>query len=322
MDQPADVFSAVPLVSGLFLDAEFTAPWCVRARVGPEDCAPYVPVPDSIIAFHYVYEGELVLEVGDDLAWVRVGPGEVIILPRNDPHRLGSAPGGVPMNADELIQPDAGRGLARIEHGGGGARTRLVCGFLGCDRQYDPLLAMLPPAITVTLPDAATGEWFRGSMRLAAREATFARHGASQKLAKLTELLFLDAMHEYLKEVPDEAFSWFGGLSDRRILRSLTLIHEQPRRRWTTEALAREVGMSRSAFAARFTELLGVPPVRYLTRQRLHLAARRLVETPDALAKIAFDVGYDSEAAFNRAFKRAYGLPPAAWRESRRRGRG
>lgn len=310
----------MPLSSGIFLDAHFTAPWCISAHVGPEDCGRFVPVPDSIIAFHYVYQGQSILTTGGE-APTTVSGGEVIILPRNPGHLLGSAGDLAPAIVDDLIQPGAGGGLATIRHGGNGESTRMICGFLGSDRQYDPVLGLLPTIIKLTLPDPISASWFESSFKLAAREAMFHEHSSTPMLGKLIELLFRDALEHYIRSEPEENFAWFGGMSDPRIMHALSLLQTDLRHHWIASELARAVGMSRSDFAAKFTELIGLPPMRYLTLQRLRLASRRLLESTDRLARIAFDIGYESEAAFNRAFKKEYGLPPAMWRESRRQQR-
>lgn len=318
MSSPADIFSAMPLSSGIFLDAHFTAPWCVSARVDAGDCGRFVPEPDTIIAFHYIYQGRLNLEID---AWpaVEASAGDILILPRNDKHLMASAPGRAPVAAEQLIRPSAAGGLATIRHGGGGESTRMICGFLGCDRQYRPVLDLLPRVVKVTLPDPIAASWFDSSFKLVAREMIFHAHSATPSLARLTELLFIDAIQRAVRGKPQESVAWFRGQSDRRIMRALSLLQAQPRHHWSSEELARAVGMSRSAFAARFTELMGMPPRRYLTLQRLRLASARLLNGADSLAQIAFDIGYESEAAFSRAFKKEYGLPPATWREARRR---
>jgi AraC-like DNA-binding protein len=249
---------------------------------------------------------------------ISVASGEVVVLPRNDPHLLGNPLDNAPIRADNLVQAVAAGQLARIVHGGVGETTRVVCGFLGCAQARNPALSLLPSAFKVALPDAVTTEWFRGSFQLAAEEQVFGRNRARMLLAKLTELLFLDAVQRYVDAQNDESCRWRDAAAEPGILQALAILHSDPRHRWTTEALARGVGMSRSAFAGRFAEVLGQPPMRYLAAFRLRLAAQRLVESKDSLAKIAFDIGYESEAAFNRAFKREHGLPPAAWRERHR----
>jgi AraC-like DNA-binding protein len=316
MDAIADLLRSMHLTSGVFLDAEFTAPWCVSARVGPEDCGPFGPVPRSIIAFHYVSEGELQLQV-EGGAPHAIGPGSIVVLPRNDPHLLGSDVGLAPIAADELIQPGADGRLANICHGGGGARTRLVCGFLGTDRPNDPVLLMLPAVMALRVEDEASAAWIGSSFRYAALGPSAAHERASEVLVRLAEARFVDAMRRYLATLPSGQAQWCGGMADPPIAKALGLLHGRMRHRWTTEELAGEVGLSRSAFAEQFSRAMGESPMRYLSQQRLLVASRRLRESRDSLARIAFETGYESEAAFSRAFRRAFGLPPATWRNQR-----
>lgn len=316
MDWLAQIFNAMPLASGLFLDAHFTAPWSVSAKVGPEDCGQFVPAPGAIIAFHYVYEGELALRIPNGHT-NRVKAGEVIILPRNDPHLLASDPGLPPVSPDDLVQVGENGGPATIHHGGGGPATRLICGFLGCEHRYQPVLAMLPATLKAALPDPVSASWFDSSFKLAAKEMMFREHGG--RLARLTELLFLDAVQHCISAAPPETFAWFGALSDPKVLNALSMMHKNLRYHWSTEELARKVGMSRSAFAGKFSELMGMPPMRYLALQRLQQASQRLQATNEPLVVVAFDAGFESEAAFSRAFKKEYGLPPATWRDHQQR---
>jgi AraC-like DNA-binding protein len=314
MDPTLDIFRATRLTGGIFLDAEFTAPWCVTARIAPEDCLPFVPAPAGIIAYHYVSAGRLLLAI-DDEPLLEVEAGTIVILPRNAAHLLGSALDVAPLRADQLIQPSAEGGLARIVHGGGGERTHVLCGFLASQALNDPLLRILPAVMTVAVSESVSGSWIESSLKFAAHELALGRVTSPEVLAKLAELLFMEAVRRYLTALPAEQSGWRAGVRDPIVGRALGLLHARMRQRWTAEALAREVGLSRSALAQRFTRIMGEPPIRYLARQRLQVAAQRLKDSSDPIACIAFDVGYESEAAFNRAFKREFGVPPASWRK-------
>jgi AraC-like DNA-binding protein len=314
MDPMADILSATRLSGGIFLDAEFTAPWCVTAQVGPEDCSPFVPEPLNIIAYHYVSSGEVQLQV-DDEPPVTVRGGEIIVLPRNSAHRLGSDVTLRAVSADGLILPAADGGLARIVHGGGGERTQMLCGFLGNDTPNDPILRILPNVLVVNVADGASATWIESSLKFAARELASGLVKSPAVLAKLTELLFIEAVRRYLGSLPPERSGWRAGVCDAIVGRALALLHSRMNHRWTTEALSQEVAMSRSAFAERFTRIMGEPPMRYLAQQRFQVAAQQLKESNDSIARIAFKVGYESEAAFNRAFKREFGVPPMSWRK-------
>lgn len=308
MDALSSVLKTVHLSAGAFLHAEFRAPWCVRSQVGPEDFGAQTP-PTHLMAYHYVLAGRLLLGVGD-APLLPVEAGEIILLPRNPPHILTSAARLPAQAVDHLVQAPDGSGLARLRYGGGGATTQVICGYIGCEVPDHPLLQTLPDTLTVRIAD---GAWIEQSFQRAAVEAASQRPGAAMALGKLAELLFIEAVRHYLDRLPGGEQGWLAGLCDAQIGKALTLLHGQPARHWTTEALASAVGLSRSAFAERFSHLIGQPPMRYLCHWRLLLAAQQLREGR-SLARIAEDVGYASEAALNRAFRQQFGLPPAAWR--------
>lgn len=316
MDALSDVMSAVRLTSSAFLDARLSAPWCIASQIGPEDCAPFGPIPAQIIAYHYVVAGSLFLQLdGDDP--IDVAAGEVILLPRNDRLALGSAPGLKPAFIDHLIQPPDGSRPAALRIGGGGEQTHVICGYMGCEVPDNPLLAALPRVLRINARDGASGAWISDSVQRAVEEFSTGGVGSTTVLSKLAELLFVEAIRHYLVTLPEEQTGWLAGLRDTKVGKALAMLHTRPAHSWTTDELAKAIGMSRSAFAERFTVLVGTPPMRYLTHWRLQLAAVRLRESPRAIAQIAYEVGYESEAAFSRAFKNAFGITPGAWRNQR-----
>lgn len=314
MDALADVLATVRLSAVVFLHAEFTAPWCIVAKVGPEDCRPLGVLPAHIIAYHYVIDGQLYLELADEPPLLLTA-GDVVLLPRNDEHRLASSPRLRPVTVDALVQVADSPGLAQLHYGGGGAATHIICGFLGCAVADNPLLATLPAVLPLGVSDGLAGSWVEQSFRLAAAEFAADSLGSVTLLNKLAELLFVEAVRRYLATLPREQTGWLAGLRDPFVGKSLALLHSRLAAPWTTEALSREVGLSRSAFAERFSKLIGQPPMTYLAHWRLQLAAARLRDGGASLAQIAYAIGYESEAAFNRAFKREFGLPPATWRK-------
>jgi AraC-like DNA-binding protein len=315
-DALSDVLRAVRLGGGVFLDAEFTAPWCVGARIGPEDCRAFGVAPERVIATHFVIEGELRLAV-DGEPPVELGAGDLVLLARNDPHRLGSDLSRPPVPADDLILPAAEGGLATIRHGGGGARAHIVCGFLASELSANPLFESLPRVFALRSGQGSARDWIEASFRFAAVELAAGRPGSDTVLAKLSELLFVEAVRACIATLPPGRKGWLAGLRDPHVGRALALLHGRVAHPWTVDELARQTGLSRSALGERFAALLGEPPMRYLARWRMGIAARRLRESHDPVAQIAADVGYDSEAAFHRAFKRELGVPPAAWRRAR-----
>jgi len=314
MDALSDVLRVVGLTGGVFMDAEFTEPWSVTGKVAPELCRPFMVQPRQVVCFHYVVEGGFQLQVDDDEP-MEVAAGQAIMLPRNDVHVFGSRTGLRPVSAGDLISPPDSLGVFKIRHGGGGARTHLVCGFLGGNEQLQPLLASLPAAMKIDFAALPGGDWIGGTFGYAAQTLARGDPGAATVLAKLSELLFVESVRRYLVHLPAEQTGWLAGLRDPVVGKALALMHARVSELWTAEALAREVNMSRSAFAERFTAMLGRPPIRYLTEWRMQLARQKLRETRDTIAEIAYHVGYESEAAFTRAFRRECGGPPARWRK-------
>jgi AraC-like DNA-binding protein len=314
LDALSDVLRVIRLSGGVFLEAEFTAPWCIGGKISAEDCKPFLAVPRHVIATHFVAAGTMRLRVeGGDT--VDLQAGEFVLLPHNEPHVFGSDLSTPLTAAREVIQPPRGGGISRIEHGGGGARTQLLCGYLASDTPFSPLLFALPSLLKVDVRATASGAWIESSFRFAASEIAAGRLGSTTVIAKLSELLFVEAVSQFVAGMPAERRGWLAGLRDPQIGRALAALHARPTEAWTAEALAVEVGMSRSVFAERFTSLVGQPPMQYLTLWRMHLAARELREGRGSVAQIGFGIGYESEAAFSRAFKRQFGTSPAIWRK-------
>ena len=319
MDALSDVLRVVGLTGGVHMDAEFTDPWFIAGRIDPEHCSLFMPTPSHVVGFHYVIEGgfDMILRdrAGEDIK-ARVNAGDIVMMPQNDAHVFGSAPNLTPVDARELVTPSAdGAGLNTIRHGGGGARTRIICGFLGGGPEMGLLLASLPSLMVIRVSEAPGGEWFTHAFNYAASNLAGGDPGAATVMSKMSELLFVETVRRHLASLPVEQKGWLAGLRDPAIGRALTLMHARLNHEWTAEALAAEVGMSRSAFADRFTSLIGAPPMRYLTNWRMQVAAGKLRESRQSISQIAFDVGYDSEAAFTRAFRREMGQPPATWRK-------
>jgi len=317
MDALSDALRVLRLAGAVFLHADFTAPWCIVSH-GKHPVSPAWPDAPDTIFFHVITEGNCRARLSDGGETVHLGPGDLIMLPRDDTHLLGSDLQLAPTVSDTLVQPVTRGGMLRIEHGGGGKKTRLVCGFLSCDeRLCGPMLESLPRILRVPLGEGPATEWLNTLLEAATRESAEARPGGETVLAKLSELLFVEAMRRYIEQLPEQQRGWFAGLGDRFVGRALALMHDQPAREWTVDELAAAVGLSRSSLAQRFTEFIGQPPKHYLTRWRLTVAAQRLRSESVSLARLAADSGYESEAAFNRAFKRALGDTPAAWRRGK-----
>jgi AraC-like DNA-binding protein len=318
MDALSDVLRIAHLTGGVFLHAEFFAPWCISARVGPEHCAPAVGPASHLIIYHYIVEGDLRIRVeGETGEGLVVGTGEIVLLPRNDLHLIGSDLSLLPVAGSDVIHPPKNGGLFSIHHGGAGKRTRMVCGFIGCASiQGNPVIASLPSLLKLNLQQGAAAEWIRSTLQYAAQEVSVGRPGSETVLAKLSELLFVETVRRHVEALPDGQTGWLAGLREPYVARSLSLLHRDIARRWTVDDLGREVGLSRSALADRFIRLIGLPPMHYLANWRMQVAAQKLRNTSATLAQVAEFVGYESEAAFSRAFKKAFGVAPATWRRS------
>jgi AraC-like DNA-binding protein len=315
MDALSDVLRVARLTGGVFLRADFHAPWCLSARVAPEHCGPDLGPASHLILYHYVIEGDFRIRVdGEDIV---VGAGEVVLLPRNDLHLMGSDLSLPPVAGNEIIRPPKGGGVSSIHHGGGGKRTQLICGYLGsAGAESNPVIAALPSLLKLNVEQEGAVEWIRSTFQYAAGEISAGRPGSETVLAKLSELLFVEAVRRYVETLPDGQSGWLASLREPRIARALALLHCDINRRWTVDDLGREVGLSRSALADRFIRLIGTPPMHYLAGWRMQVAMAKLRTTSASLAQVAESVGYDSEAAFSRAFKKAIGVAPATWRKS------
>jgi AraC-like DNA-binding protein len=318
VDALSDVLRVARLTGGVFMHAEFGAPWCVAGRLAPEYCAPLVGSGSHLIPYHYIVEGELRARVEGGEPFT-LKAGEAVLFPRNDVHVMGSDLALTPVLGRDVIRPSGAGGLLSIRHGGDGPRTVLVCGFLGCDgARSNVVISCLPPALRLDVDARGAADWMRSTFRYAADEVAASRPGSAAVLAKVSELLFVEAVRGYAETLPEGQTGWLAGLRDPYVARALALLHRDLSRSWTVDDLGREVGLSRSALAERFTRLTGVAPMRYLADWRMQVAAKELRETNASLAEIAEAIGYESEAAFSRAFKKAFGAAPATWRRPRR----
>lgn len=322
----SDVLRGVRLRGAVFFYVSGHSHWAAEAPPA-KDLAPLVMRGvDHVIEYHAVAQGNC-------WAGIRGGPsvqlsaGDVVMFPHGDAHFVASDPGmrGNP-DANWFSNSQAQALPLRIALNGDNvmhsapadrsADTTIVCGFIGCDLQpFNPLIAALPRMLH--LPADADNAWMATFAEHAVAESQAKRPGGEAMLARMSETMFVDAVRRYADHLPAESAGWLAALRDRAVSRALALLHQAPAQDWSIEELGQRVGASRSALHDRFVDLLGVPPMRYLAQWRMQMAARLLLETRATVAQIAADVGYDSEAAFARAFKRQAGQPPAAWRRAR-----
>ncbi|MGE0800225.1 MAG: AraC family transcriptional regulator [Lautropia sp.] len=318
MDALSDVLRISRLSGGLFMRAELSAPWCVSTRILPSDCAPWLDDGSRLIPYHYVLDGSFRARVPGGPPW-EFQTGEVMLLPGNDLHLMGSDLAIAPVQAGEVVRRWSDGRLNTIEMGGGGARTRLVCGYLaGRPMPGNPVFGALPAVLRFDSRPGVASDWIRTTFAFAADEITAQRAGSTATLAKLSELLFVEAVRRYAETLPEGQTGWFAGLRDPYVSRALALLHARLSEPWTVDQLGREVGLSRSALAERFTQLIGSAPMQYLANWRMQVAAQELTGGNQPLIRIAQAVGYDSEAAFGRAFKRIIKQSPAAYRRQAR----
>ena len=314
MDALSEVLRVLHLTSGIFLEVKFTAPWCVDSAPDRGENSPFRDA-DHVAIYHLLTEGSCRVQLVSGGETIDLKAGDLILFPHGDAHRIGSDLLRAPVDFKTLVEPSPTGGLERIDHGGGGARTRFVCGYVACDgRLSKPLLGALPRMLRVPLGDHPESSWIIANVQRGAAETHAPRPGSAALLGRLAELVFVEAMRQYIQSLPESQQGWLAGLRDPHIGRALALLHADPARDWKVESLAAEVGLSKTALNDRFVSLIGDPPMQYLTGWRMALASQMLSATSDGVARIAERVGYESEAAFNRAFKREFGSPPAAWR--------
>jgi AraC-like DNA-binding protein len=314
MDALSETLRVVRLVGAMFLQGRFTAPWCYQSPNADTAAAVLEPNAERIVIFHLITEGECFVEIGDD-APVRLIAGDAVLFPQGHAHRMTSQPGLPAASGGRNLGEVFARRPRQIAYGGGGATTRLVCGYLACDaRLAKMLLAGLPPLVRVNVRGSNAGIWLEASVRYALAEARSPRPGGAGVLAKLSEVLFIEVLRLYMNEQGEGRTGWLAGVGDRIVGAALNALHRRPAHAWTLEELASEAATSRSVLAERFQHLVGSSPMQYLTQWRMLLAANLLSGSNAPLARIAEDVGYQTDTAFSRAFRREYGTPPAAWR--------
>lgn len=314
MDVLSDVLRVVRLTGAVFFTVDFTSPWSVESAP-PERLAPILmPGAECLILFHILARGECwVMCEGDEP--VKVREGDIIVFPRGDPHVMTSRTDAFPIPVDNVIPLEDVTGVPRLTYGGGGEVTTFVCGYLVCDRRFNPLMSSLPTMMHVGAEESDA--WLESMLHRMTAEAMDPRPGNITMLSRLTELVFIELLRRYADSASLHRSGWLAGLRDSYVGEALQLIHSRPEHEWTMGELSRRVGASRSLLAERFSTLIGESPMRYLTEWRMQLARQLLIDDELGVCEVAHRVGYESDAAFSRAFKRVVGRPPAAWRRER-----
>jgi AraC-like DNA-binding protein len=314
-DVLSDVLRAVRLTGAVYFDFELSSPWVMEAPPSREIVGKVMPSAQRVIEYHLIARGTCWGHaVNDEPRQLR--QGDLIVFPQGDAHVLSSAPGLRAMPDMEAFARASTPLPMFYELGGGGPDgARIVCCFLGCDeRPFNPLLTALPSVIHLSSAGGGiTAEWLEMLLSMAAKESRSARAGSENVLARLSELMFVETVRQYLETLAPAETGWLRGLRDPIVGHALAALHREPREPWTVQRLARAVGLSRASFAERFTAMVGQPPMQYLALWRMQLASRLLLEGAQVGA-IASAVGYESEPAFSRAFKKLVGQSPATWR--------
>lgn len=315
MDALSETLRVVRLVGAIFINARFTAPWCYQSPRADTAAPLLEPGAERVVIFHLITEGECYVELGNAPP-VRLIAGDAVVFPQGDAHRMSSQPGHAPA-ADVRLDKLLLRRPHELAYGGGGPTTRLMCGYLACDaRLARMLLAGLPPLVRVNVRGSNAGIWLEASVRYALAEARSPRPGGAGVLAKLAEVLFIEVLRLYMNEQREGRTGWLAGVGDPLVGAALNALHKSPAQAWTLDELARTAATSRSVLAERFQHLVGSSPMQYLTQWRMLLASNLLCRSNAPLARIAEEVGYQTDTAFSRAFRREFGAPPAAWRRS------
>lgn len=322
MDALSDLLRAVQLSGAVFLNGDFKAPWCLITEADSGLRTAFLPRTDRVVSYHLITEGACWARLVDGSGpGLRIETGELLVVPQGEAHVLGSDLRLQPIPSAPLVSDMLEKSPGEVMHlsyGGRGDTTRMVCGFLGFDDTMgNPLLTSLPRLFKVGLGSGIESAWLATALAFATSEAAEPRAGTATVLAKLSELLFVQAVRRCIDMLPENERGRLAALRDRYVGRALAHMHARPAYPWTVDELAGNVGLSRSALAQRFTDLLGQPPMQYLAHWRLRTAAVALRNGSRSVGEIACAVGYDSEAAFCRAFKREFGLPPASWRRHR-----
>lgn len=326
-DTLSDVLRAVRLRGAVFFDISGSSDWAAEAPPGSELAPLLMPGVDHVMEYHAVAQGTCWVGLVDAPA-IQLNAGDVVLFPHGDAHVVSSAPGmrgkrdevkqiaDVKVDRSPLQLAYSGDGLIFPKPDEAGADVTIMCGFLGCDSHpFNPLIAALPRMLHLRASE--DDGWMADFARQVVNESRAQRPGGEAMLARMSEMMFVNAVRRYAMQLDPQSVGWLAGLNDRFIGRALTLMHEQPAQPWTVDEIGRQVGLSRSALHERFVQLIGLPPMQYLAQWRMQAAAGMLLESRATVATIAMDVGYDSEAAFARAFKRMVGKPPAAWRRDR-----
>jgi AraC family transcriptional regulator, alkane utilization regulator len=313
-DTLSDMLRIIRFSGAIDLRTEFSAPWMIESLPYSDFAGAIASHTKHIVPFHILAQGNCWVQANNGTRKA-LSQGDIIIFPHGDSHILGDRLDQEPVPVDQLLPVLPWNKPPILKYGGGGEVTQLVCGFLQCEEPLlHPFLKTLPALMHIQVFAESTAPLLEAGVRYIIQETNGFRPGSACLLTRLVELMFIEILRNSMQHAPDQQMGWLSALNDSIVGQALDWIHADPAHPWTVSELANQIGISRSALATRFTQLVGEPPMKYLTYWRLQLASRQLQSTDDSIAKIAAQVGYESEAAFNRAFKRHVGVPPGVWR--------
>jgi len=318
MDVLSEVLRVVRLQGALFYNAEFSSPWSVYAASSRELARYFATDTEHVIVYHLLTEGRASVRL-DNSDRLSLEAGDIVMIPHGDRHIVENGVASRTLDDSGHLAGVLSQGLKPWQVGGGGEVTKFVCGYMACDpRLGQVFLSGLPPVFKVSMRTHGSGRWLENSIRFSVDEADRSQPGGEAVLAKLSEVLFVETLRAYIAQLPARQTGWLAGARDPEVGKALALMHQKPAHPWTIASLAKEAGISRSVLAERFRHYLDQTPMAYLTRWRLQLGAQMLGATNYSVAQVAAEVGYESEAAFNRAFKREFEIPPARFRSQAR----
>jgi AraC-like DNA-binding protein len=318
MDVLSEVLRVVRLEGALFFNGEFSAPWCLSSSRSTDVAHYFSPEAGHLIIYHFLTEGRAYARLPEGRR-EELTAGNIVIFPHGDAHFLGNGSPEKPVDSFQTFAKNITQGLKVARFGGGGEITRFVCGFMACEpRLSQVFLAGLPKILKVHVANEPSGQWLENSIRFSVAEVSGSNAGSSLVLAKLSEVLFVETLRRYISALPPGEIGWLAGARDPIVGQALALLHKEPAHPWTISNLARRVGLSRTQLAERFRHFVGESPMAYLAQWRLKLGAEILQSTDNSVAEVAATVGYGSEAAFNRAFRREFDCPPAQFRRTRK----
>ncbi len=321
-DMLSDLLESMHVTGMVLFRAEFREPWCVTSVDSGQMAAMLALGSSRVIPFHIIGSGSCRIELPEREP-MRLNSGDAVLLPYGGVHRLSGGDATAPVHIGQLLPQLPWAGMPLVEHGGAGGATSVICGFIRCDELlFHPVLRHLPDVLHITPDTTPADHWLATTIRHTVTEASKPQPGWRSMLPRLTELMFVEILRKHMQGLSADEVGWFAAYNDAVVGSALKLLHAAPLEDWNLESLARGVGVSRTVLSERFNHFLDQPPMQYLAHWRLQLAAKHLKSSELPIKIIADHARYESEAAFSRAFKRRFGVPPGDWRRRQAQGLG